>query len=159
MAERFAQLTQYHATFRSCNKAFYVDPAKRFDHWCGQCDKCCFIDLILAPYMSAAQLRAVFAADGGGDEPLDNPELKPKFETLLGSGTKPFECVGEVNECRAAVVLAAGRPDRAGTHPAAAARGRGHRTPGRAVGGGDRGHGRTRWETASRPRGTRSGAA
>ena len=54
-------------------------------------------------------------ADGGAGEPLDNPELKPKFQTLLGSGTKPFECVGEVNECRAAVVLAAGRPDRADT--------------------------------------------
>ena len=80
-----------------------------------QCDKCCFIDLILAPFMSAEQLRAVFAADGGGGEPLDNPELKGKFQTLLGSGTKPFECVGEVNECRAAVVLAARRPDRAGT--------------------------------------------
>ena len=24
----------------------------RLDHWCGQCDKCCFIDLILAPFMS-----------------------------------------------------------------------------------------------------------
>jgi hypothetical protein len=115
VAERFARLTQYHGTFRSCNRAFYVDPGKRLGHWCGECDKCCFIDLILAPYMSAAQLRAVFAADGGGSEPLDKAELKPKFETLLGSGTKPFECVGEVSECRAAVLLAAARPDRAGT--------------------------------------------
>ena len=62
--------------------------------------------------MSAEQLRNVFAHEG---EPLDKPELKPKFATLLGSGTKPFECVGEVNECRAAVVLAAQRADRAGT--------------------------------------------
>ena len=36
---------------------------------------------------------------------------------LLGTSaaSKPFECVGEVGECRAAAVLAAGRPDRAGT--------------------------------------------
>jgi hypothetical protein len=115
VGERFAELTQYHATFRSCNRAFPLDPAKRLDHWCGHCDKCCFIDLILAPFMSAGQLRAVFAADGGGAEPLENPDLKPKFETLLGSGTKPFECVGEVNECRAAVLLAARRADRADT--------------------------------------------
>jgi UDP-N-acetyl-alpha-D-muramoyl-L-alanyl-L-glutamate epimerase len=115
VADRFAQLTQYHRTFRSCNRAFHIDVSKRLDHWCGQCDKCCFIDLILAPFLPAEQLRAVFAADGGGAEPLDNPELKPKFQTLLGSGTKPFECVGEVNECRAAVALAARRPDRAGT--------------------------------------------
>ena len=113
MGEKFAALTEYHATFRSCNKAFIIDPERRLDHWCGVCDKCCFIDLILAPFMSAEQLRAVFAADGGGGEPLDNPDLAPKFRALLGSGTKPFECVGEVNECRAAVVLAARRPDRA----------------------------------------------
>jgi UDP-N-acetyl-alpha-D-muramoyl-L-alanyl-L-glutamate epimerase len=115
VGDKLAALTEYHATFRSCNKAFIIDPARRLDHWCGTCDKCCFIDLILAPFMSAEQLRAVFAADGGGGEPLDNPELAPKFESLLGSGTKPFECVGEVNECRAAVVLAARRPDRAST--------------------------------------------
>jgi UDP-N-acetyl-alpha-D-muramoyl-L-alanyl-L-glutamate epimerase len=114
VGDKLAALTEYHATFRSCNKAFIIDPARRLDHWCGTCDKCCFIDLILAPFMSAEQLRAVFAADGGGGEPLDNPELAPKFEALLGSGTKPFECVGEVNECRAAAVLAARRPDRAG---------------------------------------------
>jgi UDP-N-acetyl-alpha-D-muramoyl-L-alanyl-L-glutamate epimerase len=108
-----AALAEYHATFRSCNKAFIIDPERRLDHWCGVCDKCAFIDLILAPFMSAEQLRAVFAADGGGGEPLDNPDLAPKFRALLGSGTKPFECVGEVNECRAAVVLAARRPDRA----------------------------------------------
>ena len=115
VGERFAGLAGYHRTFRSCNRAFHLDTSRRLGHWCGRCDKCCFIDLILAPFMPAEQLRAVFAADGGGGEPLDNPELKGKFQTLLGSGTKPFECVGEVNECRAAVVLAARRADRAGT--------------------------------------------
>jgi UDP-N-acetyl-alpha-D-muramoyl-L-alanyl-L-glutamate epimerase len=112
---RFARLTQYHQTFRSCNRAFHIDTRRRLDHWCGQCDKCCFIDLILSPFMSAQALRDVFAADGGGGEPLDDPALQPKFATLLGAGTKPFECVGEVSECRAAVVLAARRPDRAAT--------------------------------------------
>ena len=115
VGKRFASLTQYHSTFRSCNRAFHIDTRRRLDHWCGQCDKCCFIDLILSPFMSAQQLKAVFAQNGGGVEPLDNPELTAKFQTLLGSGTKPFECVGEVNECRAAVVLAASRPDRKGT--------------------------------------------
>jgi hypothetical protein len=115
VGERFDALTRYHQTFRSCNRAFHLDGKRRLDHWCGECDKCCFIDLILAPFMTAEALRAVFAADGGGSEPLDNPDLAPKFRALLGSGTKPFECVGEVNECRAAVVLAARRPDRAGT--------------------------------------------
>lgn len=119
VAQRFAALTQYHQTFRSCNRAFHIDTKRRLDHWCGQCDKCCFIDLILAPFMSREQLAAVFAQGGGSasgnPEPLGNPELKAKFQTLLGSGTKPFECVGEVNECRAAVVLAAARADRVDT--------------------------------------------
>jgi len=114
IAEEFAASARYHATFRSCNRAFQLDPARRLGHWCGQCDKCCFVDLILAPFMSADALTAVFAADGGGTEPLGNPALAPKFATLLGSGTKPFECVGEVSECRAAVLLAAKRADRAG---------------------------------------------
>ena len=38
----FAKLRPYHASFRSCNKAFYTERARRFAHWCGQCDKCCF---------------------------------------------------------------------------------------------------------------------
>jgi UDP-N-acetyl-alpha-D-muramoyl-L-alanyl-L-glutamate epimerase len=114
VGEEFAALKAYHGTFHSCNRAFHIDPARRLDHWCGQCDKCCFIDLILAPFMSAAQLRDVFNVV---PEPLTRAELAPKFRTLLGSGTKPFECVGEVNECRAAVLLAARRPDRADCAP------------------------------------------
>jgi hypothetical protein len=113
IAEEFAGQEKYHGTFRSCNRAFHIDSKRRLAHWCGQCDKCCFIDLILAPFMPADALRAVFAADGGGGEPLSDPALAPKFRSLLGSGTKPFECVGEVNECRAAAVLAARRADRA----------------------------------------------
>jgi hypothetical protein len=111
VGQEFAALAQYHSSFRSCNKAFYTDPARRLDHWCGQCDKCCFIDLILAPFIPAAELRQIFAVTG---EPLDDPALAGKFRSLLGAGAKPFECVGEVNECRAAVLLAARRADRSG---------------------------------------------
>ena len=46
------------------------------------------------------------------ERPLDDPALAGKFRALLGAGAKPFECVGEVNECRAAVLLAARRDDR-----------------------------------------------
>jgi hypothetical protein len=111
VGREFAALDQYHGSFRSCNKAFYSDPARRLDHWCGQCDKCCFIDLILAPFLPVAALNQIFAATG---EPLQDATLAGKFRALLGAGTKPFECVGEVNECRAAVLLAARREDRKG---------------------------------------------
>jgi hypothetical protein len=112
VGREFASLRPYHASFRSCNKAFYTERARRFAHWCGQCDKCVFIDLILAPFLSAGALRQIFAVAG---EPLDDPALKPKFRSLLGAGAKPFECVGEVTECRAAVLMAARRDDRAGS--------------------------------------------
>jgi hypothetical protein len=128
VARRFAALTQYHDTFRSCNRAFHIDKSRRLDHWCGRCDKCCFIDLILAPFVPAADLERIF----GGHEPLadsdmatphlgttggDDESLADKFRSLLGTSptSKPFECVGEIGECRAAALLAAQRPDRAGT--------------------------------------------
>ncbi len=111
VGQEFAALEPYHGSFRSCNKAFYTERARRLDHWCGQCDKCCFIDLILAPFLPAEALRRIFAVTG---EPLEDPGLAAKFRSLLGAGAKPFECVGEVTECRAAVLLAARRDDRVG---------------------------------------------
>jgi hypothetical protein len=110
IAERFSHLDDFHLAFQSCNRGFHIDPAKRLDHWCGRCDKCVFIDLILAPFLDADRLAAVF----GGREPLADPALLPRFEALVDTSgaLKPWECVGEVNECRAAVALAVQRPDR-----------------------------------------------
>lgn len=112
VAQRFAGLAQYHPVFRSCNRAFHLDPARRLDRWCGRCDKCCFIDLILAPFMERSRLMEIFR----GDEPLTQPDLEDRFRSLLGDPAfaKPFECVGEVTECRVAVNLAARRDDRQG---------------------------------------------
>ncbi|MEZ5409475.1 MAG: hypothetical protein R2761_15710 [Acidimicrobiales bacterium] len=111
VANRFLPLDRYHLSFRSCNRAFHIDPAHRLDHWCGHCDKCAFIDLILSPFLPRERLEAVFTA---GPEPLANDGLITQFRALLGlSGDiKPFECVGDVDECRVAIVLAADRPDR-----------------------------------------------
>jgi hypothetical protein len=100
VGREFAALTRYHDSFRSCNKAFYTERSRRF------------IDLILAPFLPAETLRRIFAVAG---EPLDDPGLAAKFRSLLGAGAKPFECVGEVTECRAAVLLAARRDDRTGS--------------------------------------------
>jgi hypothetical protein len=111
VAQQFAALTPYHHTFRSCNRAFHQDPAQRLEHWCGICDKCCFIDLVLAPYLDRPRLAAVF----DGSEPLENPSNEARFRTLAGlePDERPFECVGDIDECRSAIVLAAERSDRA----------------------------------------------
>jgi hypothetical protein len=113
IARRFAGLTPYFSTFRSCNRAFHIDLAQRRDQWCGRCDKCCFIDLILAPFIDQPTLAGIFH----GHEPLAEPELSGRFRTLAGlsADAKPWECVGDVAECQAAVLLAAARPDRAGS--------------------------------------------
>lgn len=110
VAERFAKLTEFHPVFRSCNRAFYVDPSKREATWCGECDKCCFIDLILAPFMSASDLERIFS----GREPLNNETLLNQFKSLLGKvdQPKPLECVGDEAECRRATLLSADRADR-----------------------------------------------
>lgn len=116
IAERFAGLAGYHRVFHSCNRAFTLDPAQRLDHWCGACDKCAFIDLILSPFLPRAELAAIF----DGNEPLANRAEADRIRRLLATveDPKPFECVGDVDECRAALALAAQRDDRtAATDP------------------------------------------
>jgi hypothetical protein len=112
IAQIFATLDRYHRTFRSCNRAFALNPRDRLGSWCGECDKCCFIDLILAPFVSRLSLSSIFS----GIEPLDRLDLLDRFRTLVGSlpNAKPFECVGDLYECMAAVKLAAKDPERAG---------------------------------------------
>lgn len=111
IAREFARHRNYLAAFRSCNRAFHIDPARRLDRWCGRCDKCLFIDLILSPFVDRGVLSEVF----GGAEPLEQRDLLDSFRVLIGTGpaSKPFECVGDEDECRVAVALAAARPDRA----------------------------------------------
>lgn len=96
----------YFDVFTSCNKAFKLDLSKRLDRWCGHCDKCRFVFLILAPFMDKNKLVQIV-----GNNPLNDPEQIKGYEELLGlSGHKPFECVGEVEECRWAFNQIAGMP-------------------------------------------------
>lgn len=113
VARKFASLERYHRSFHSCNRAFVIEPKRPLDEWCGRCDKCCFINLILAPFLPVSTFQAIF----NGSEPLGDLSLTDRFRGLLGTSTvaKPFECVGDATECQAAVLLSRQRPDRAGT--------------------------------------------
>ena len=106
IARRFAKLKPYHQVFTSCNKAFKIDKEKRLERWCGECDKCRFVFLALAPFMDKAELiKAV------GKNILADVAQKQGFEELLGlSNHKPFECVGETEECCVALYLLAQNP-------------------------------------------------
>jgi hypothetical protein len=101
VAAVFSHLTEYHHVFRSCNRAFAQSNERRASAWCGECDKCLFINLILAPFLPRTTLREIFAS-----EPLSDPARVDQLRTLVGLDTqhKPFECVGDPDE--SAVALA-----------------------------------------------------
>jgi hypothetical protein len=100
VAQTFSQLTQFHHVFRSCNRAFAQLSGARATNWCGECDKCLFTNLILAPFLSRADLRKIFDA-----EPLSDVERTEQLRTLVGLGVthKPFECVGDPDESAVAL--------------------------------------------------------
>ena len=101
IARAFAKLDHYHAVFTSCNRVFQLNPEERLGSWCCDCDKCRFVFLILAPFMTPEQLTEIFGADL-----LADPVQYGGFALLTATGgEKPFECVGEVQECLAAIEI------------------------------------------------------
>ncbi|MEM9233190.1 MAG: hypothetical protein AAGA69_03010, partial [Pseudomonadota bacterium] len=94
----FSQIKDAFGRFTSCNRNFRLagDADKR---WCGECAKCAFTSLILSPFITKAEAREIF-----GDSFLDRAALQPLYEQLLGlSEHKPWDCVGTIDECRAAL--------------------------------------------------------
>lgn len=92
IAKLYARHHAYDEVVTSCNKAFKLhDPTVR---WCGDCPKCRFVFLAMAPFMDRARLVRIFGKDLFAD-----PGQVPGYLELLGiDGHKPFECVGEVEE-------------------------------------------------------------
>ena len=103
ISRAFAGLARYHPTFCSCNTAFRQDAAPG-DRWCGNCPKCRFVGLMLAPFLDRRALAAIIGRDLFAD-----PDQVPGFAALMSDVDKPFECVGERRESAAALHLLAGR--------------------------------------------------
>ncbi|MEO7431506.1 MAG: UDP-N-acetyl-alpha-D-muramoyl-L-alanyl-L-glutamate epimerase [Dokdonella sp.] len=107
VAERFARSTRYDDVFSSCNRNFRILGPKPADRWCGQCPKCHFVFLALGPFMPKPRLLAIF-----GRNLLDDLDLAPAFDALMEyRDHKPFECVGEGAESRAAMHALAARAE------------------------------------------------
>ena len=101
IARLFSDYTQYHPVFRSCNAA-----SKR-DEWCGVCPKCLFVYIILSPFLAESELISIF-----GKNIFEDSSLIPTLDELAGfSAEKPFECVGQRDEVRAALELAIAKYD------------------------------------------------
>lgn len=106
VARQFARIDHYDAYFSSCNRNFHILGERPAQRWCGACPKCHFVFLALAPFMPKPRLMAIF-----GRNLLDEPEQAGGFDALLEYlDHKPFECVGEGRESRAAMTALAAIP-------------------------------------------------
>lgn len=95
IAMLFAREPKYFDVFKSCNAG------SKTDIWCGNCPKCLFAYIILSPFVEPDRLRTIF-----GKDLLDDPALKLFFDQLTGHAeTKPFECVGTIDEVNSALSM------------------------------------------------------
>lgn len=96
IAREFANLTGAHDRFTSCNRNFQI-AGPDAPRWCGDCAKCAFTSLMLAPYLKRQDATRIF-----GDVFPDKDNLVSIYRELLGLGdSKPWDCVGTIDECRA----------------------------------------------------------
>ena len=107
VARQFAKSDRYDAWFSSCNRNFHLLGERPANRWCGVCPKCHFVFLALAPFMSKPRLVGIF-----GRNLLDDPAQTSGYDALLEYlDHKPFECVGEGRESRAAMSALTTRPE------------------------------------------------
>ncbi|AXI82925.1 endonuclease domain-containing protein [Xylella taiwanensis] len=107
VARQFAHCVRYDAYFSSCNRNFHILGERPVHRWCGQCPKCHFVFLALAPFMPKTRLVGIF-----GRNLLDDASQAGGFDALLEwLDYKPFECVGEARESRTALAVLATRAE------------------------------------------------
>lgn len=103
----FARESRYDGVFSSCNRNFRILGPRPADRWCGQCPKCHFVFLALAPFLPKPRLLGIF-----GRNLLDDESQVQGFDALMEFREhKPFECVGEGRESRAALFALSQRPE------------------------------------------------
>lgn len=106
VVQRFSAMTEYHPVFSSCNRHFHLDGPRLSGRWCLDCPKCRFAALALAVFLRPAEVAAIQGGDLLGD-----PRQADGFRALCRLGRdKPFECVGEAGESRAALAVLVNDP-------------------------------------------------
>ncbi|HSN01647.1 MAG TPA: endonuclease domain-containing protein, partial [Rudaea sp.] len=59
VARAFARQSRYDDVFSSCNRNFRIRGERPADRWCGQCPKCHFVFLALAPFVAKPRLLGI----------------------------------------------------------------------------------------------------
>ena len=91
----FSRYKQYHQIFKSCNLGSKTEPWT----WCCDCPKCLFVYIILSPHLYKEDLVNIF-----GQDLYEREDLLETFIDTIGEGkTKPFECVGTIEEAKFAI--------------------------------------------------------
>jgi hypothetical protein len=90
----FSTFPEFFELFKSCNRTRSVS-------WCGQCPKCLSVFITMYPFVSREARIQIF-----GKDLYESPDAIPIVRQLVGSETKPFECVGTRREIVAGLALA-----------------------------------------------------
>ncbi len=107
IAALMSRTSLYDSAFTSCNRAFQLRPKEEPKRWCRDCPKCRFTFLMLANHMPRERIECIF--DGNL---LEDESQLTGYEELMGlSGHKPWECVGELAESGAALLMLADKPE------------------------------------------------
>jgi UDP-N-acetyl-alpha-D-muramoyl-L-alanyl-L-glutamate epimerase len=89
----FSEVPHYFPVFKSCNAG------SKTNIWCCNCPKCLFTYIILSPFISKIKMVDIF-----GKDLFEERHLLHEFNQLMGvAETKPFECVGTVDEVNASL--------------------------------------------------------
>jgi UDP-N-acetyl-alpha-D-muramoyl-L-alanyl-L-glutamate epimerase len=107
IARAFARTPHLLGAVNSCNRAYALN-TERIE-WCGDCPKCRFVQLTLAPFLDRDDLVGRLGFDA-----LDDPAQLPGIRALVDPDAKPFECVGTIDEAQLALDLLADDPAWAG---------------------------------------------
>ena len=103
----FSEMKKFHPVYSSCNRNFHQDGPRIENRWCLDCPKCRFSALSLALFLTPEEVVSI-----QGDDLLNDPAQQEGFRELCGLGRdKPFECVGEMGESRAALAALEGMPE------------------------------------------------
>lgn len=95
IAMLFARNVKYYPVFKSCNVG------SKTDIWCGHCPKCLFAWIILCPFIPVNELEMIF-----GRNLFEDASLIPFLKELTGlEESKPFECVGTIDEVNIALQM------------------------------------------------------